>query len=457
MPIAPEALAEAARRSYALRMAKQLAQAPQQQSSPVGPKGDLLNTHPYAKQVAQHPLAGPVDHTFADDGVAPTQAPQGVDTSYAQSFLKGPSVGFGPEDDSGFMSPAMQAGGGPQDITPSGFDAPQDDETPQGKGPTSGSFWNNPAATDSLLAFGGAMLQAPNFNAGLGAGAQAVQASMQNHAMPNAAEMARMAMKTNQLKELASLKGSSGGGTTISMGAQGIENGYDDEGHSIPRYYDKNLDSIVYVNPDGTKTREKPAGWVRDSDSEVGRQSAQNIKNMEKFQEGVGLARKELGQIDAMEQKFVRAGGGPGVLKAAARNIASLLGTDIPGYVDLADRDTIDMFLTSKELIEARGQRGLGQLTEGERKIIRRSLPAMHTSEEAFMDMMQVFREAQQRKINTYSDWQEMSPAERRAYKGDINAYELSVLDEINKQSRKTQGEGGNENTTKSGVKWKVY
>jgi hypothetical protein len=105
-----------------------------------------------------------------------------------------------------------------------------------------------------------------------------------------------------------------------------------------------------------------------------------------------------------MADTFDEAGGGAGYLDALKRSSAEALGMDIMG-VNVSKKQEVDKFLRTLELNQAQTQRGLGQLTEAERSIIRESLPSIKDDPRAFKRIMYTMSAQSERAAMLYDQW----------------------------------------------------
>lgn len=293
------------------------------------------------------------------------------------------------------------------------------------------SFFDNPASTDALLAFGAAMLQAPNFSSGLGAGAEAVRKSIapRFNELPLAR---RQEMEINAQNDLARLRAveklKAQYQATSEPSFQGAQDYYDQNGklwrgifrNGVPIYFDEN-------GQPG-----KPEGLERATDSMKGPTSRAFAKDNMDAAKSVTTARDRIGEIDRMISLYPESGAGAGLWAQAGRYFAEAAGMDV-GKIKVSNMQELSQLVENSGLLQAQSQRGLGQLTEGERVMIRASLPGMGTNRETFMRVMNTLKAAKEREVQMYSDWQQEGGL------GSFRNYYLRRMKALDEQTPKAE------------------
>jgi hypothetical protein len=242
----------------------------------------------------------------------------------------------------------------------------------------SGTFWDNPASSEALIAFGSAMLRAPNFNTGLANGAEAVSKALEPYKMPSRAEVARLTMAA-KLKRYASGEDT----PTAKNGFMGAESGYDAQGRHWDRIFDEAKRRFVYQGPGGVIQDHQPDGYERAPDSGTARQSKADVDALDAARTAAENAPMQIGRLDAMDREFSKAGGGAGYFAAGLRGVAGMLGMDVPG-VNLGSKDAMEAFKNQIITDLRKGERGLGQFTEGEQKVLIDQIGSLGTDKRAF-------------------------------------------------------------------------
>jgi hypothetical protein len=283
-----------------------------------------------------------------------------------------------------------------------------------GETPTkgTGSFWNNPAASDSLIAFGAAMLRAPNFNTGLANGAEAVTKALDPYKMPTQAEIARATIKA---RLTAASQGVSHKGYTSSQVYLGPNN------EVVTGAMNGNTGEYVFRDSTGKVLPGLPAGFVPRQDSGAGKAADASVKNLE---EAVGVAADvpgTLADIDALQHDFAAAGGGAGIITQGKQWLNNIVGRDVFG--NLGSQQTFNLVRAKLELAMGQTQRGLGQLTEGEREIIRSALPTLNQDPRAFWRITQMLKAKAERSRDIVDAFQQLPDAERSKYRLGIKEF----------------------------------
>ncbi len=295
-------------------------------------------------------------------------------------------------------------------------------------------FFDNPASTDALLAFGGAMLTAPSFNQGLGQAAIAVGKALDPYKMPSDAELARANLKQKQALELIREKGKYDVQATPRDTVGGYQDFYDENN----KHWSRSFINGKPVFTDDSGNVGSPQGAVRSSDSQVAANSRVFSKdNMEQVK-GIESGQQRRQQIDQAIAEYDHSGAGPGVLNSLTRMVVDATGMDFNG-VKVTNYQELTQLLQRSNLLEAQGQRGLGQLTEGERELIAKAWPQMSTNREAFMNVMNTLKASIDRREAMYSEW-----TNETGGNGSFRAYYVRRMKELNDADKaKQQSQGG--------------
>lgn len=283
----------------------------------------------------------------------------------------------------------------------------EDDWTATGKTDTFGSWFNKRSSSDALTAFGAAMLKAPNFLEGLGDGALAVNKVEREYRMPTKQEIARANMKARI---------ESGKGT---YAPKVISQGYDANNNFV----------TLWQKPDGSRVvldaggNEMPAGtqiegFVRAQDSGEGKLGDLAAKTLQADLDAVKVAYDSKDDLDEMSRLANGANIGPGWPEQTARFLSTISGVNFGG-TDLAQMQEFQKISKNGELLKAMEQRGLGQFTEMERKIVQEALVTINTDPTAAKSIIEVMQIRNDRQIEMMSDWEAvgLSPNQYNAWK----------------------------------------
>lgn len=278
---------------------------------------------------------------------------------------------------------------------PAAAAAPEEDQwSATGKTDSFGAFFNKRQGTDALTAFGAAMLKAPNFLSGLADGALAVNQVDRENRMPSEQEIAKANMKYRMAN------GQPLKGPTVK---------------SVNQLYDPEHGYVTQtITSDNVQTFRNTKGEVIQPGSDIERAtdlnkaagSKLNLEEEAKDQIAATAAYGNLSRFTEMQRLLdtEKTGVGPGVMATLARSLATLSGGEFLG----ADADVIQQYeklASSGQLEAAISQKGLGQLTEGEREIIRQSVNTITTSEPAARAIMAMFISREKRLIAMADAW----------------------------------------------------
>lgn len=301
------------------------------------------------------------------------------------------------------------------------------------------SFLDQPGASDALVAFGAAMLKAPDFNTGLGDAALAVNRVAQAQRMPTEADYARA-------KQLGILSRLQRGDAAKPAKYNSMEMGYAPLGPNgemvpVPAYLDPEQ-GYFYQMPDGTATTTPPPGFVRASDSSVGPANQYRTKEQEELQSKVAAevrsANLSLGNYRQMLSMVDTAGVGSDFRTRISAEIARLGGYDFNG-IDVSDQAVFNQKVKELNIDFAQKLQGQGQITEFERQIIAESLPQAGMNADAAKRVLTVLITGAERKQTMWKKWN-MSPGLREAYNNRYEIYEAEYLAEVDAAQR---GGGG--------------
>lgn len=337
-------------------------------------------------------------------------APQMVVGSYQPPVPRNPSMGMS-FNGTGALDMAALAPPAPGALSPQSAVADQSwilaAEQPEQPKDGLFSFMNSPGATDSMVAFGSAMLRAPDFNTGLADAAEAVNKVAQKYRPISQVEI-------NNLRQRAMIEG---------MMRQ-IAN---PQRQDAPPTVSVNDNRPVYGNlPGGPREMfyptTQPDGSFGFTQASTGQffgsienalrpeddAAKYNSKNVAAARDAALTeaisASANASRFESMAANFDAAGGGAGYADALKRYSADALGMDILG-VNVAKKNEVDKFLRDLELGQAQTQRGLGQLTEAERAIIRESLPSIKDDPRAFKKIMYTMAAQSNRAAMLYDRW----------------------------------------------------
>lgn len=333
-----------------------------------------------------------------------------LDVPYTNGEMASDVTGYGvPQgalDPNFYASDTMPAGALEQTSLPAGaLDQPQEDNGIF-------SFLNKPGASDSLVAFGSAMLRAPNFNEGLANAADAVTKVAQQYRAPTPREIALAQMK-GKLARVAQ------GGTDLQKG----DIWYSPDGNAYREVFDPAYGSRFIDVQTGETVNQLPQGSTQRVDSGVGERQRDEQKMVTEVRDAANKAFTDLQLYDQLESLVPTSGAGPDVVSQAKRGFVQATGIDIED-VDLSDMQTVNSIVRQLELQMAQTQRGLGQLTEAERDIIRQSLVSIDTNPQAIKQIIGTLRYRAQKAQMLYEEWLSMpSDVKQAQYNGSFENY----------------------------------
>lgn len=390
----------------------------------------------------------PIPVSEGDTGMATAQA-----TPLPPPDMSGPGAGL--------SSPMIPSG---QPDTSTDPWAVVNEYTP----PQKYSFLDSPGASDALVAFGAAMLKAPDFNSGLGDAALAVNRVAQSYRMPTEADYAR-AKQLGMIKRIASGKGAPDA-SGISVNRDILYR--DAEGNTWFDAIGPNGEAGLYNQDTGEFTTGGVPGLTRDVydyNSNRSRRSAGKDADIEaEFVEKIpGIARtatqfNELYNLAADDTTGIDSS----FTVRVARQLTELspeLGAKLTGL----DPNNITEFNNRIQQVAldyaSNSFKGQGQVTENERLMIKQAVgqPGTLTKQSA-MVIFRIMRDAEVRKLKMYQEWSR-NPELRDSYNGSFGRYQAEVI--TNATLEQMQGPSNPappqqnapaSGTTGSGIKWKI-
>lgn len=317
------------------------------------------------------------------------------------------------------------------------------DEQPEDNGIF--SFLNKPGASDSLVAFGSAMLRGGTFNEGLANAADAVTKVAQQYRMPTPREIAIAQMKGK-------LASAAAGDSAPSLQKGDIW--YSPDGRAYREVFDPAAGSRFMDIQTGEMVNMLPQGSAQRVDSGVGERQRDEQKMLTGVRDAADKAFSNLSLYDDLESLIPTSGTGPDVVARAKRGFVTATGIDIEG-VDLSDMQVVNSLVRQLELQMAESQRGLGQLTEAEREIIRQSLVSLETNPQAIRDILGTLRSRAQKAQALYEEWLSMPPDVKNAqYNGSFENFAY-FWKKANSGSSASSGRGPQQGQVEDGYRFK--
>lgn len=293
--------------------------------------------------------------------------------------------------------------------------------------PSWGKFMSNPGSSDALLAFGAAMLGAPNFNAGLGAAGQAFGNALKPYEKMSDAEKERLLFQAKLKAKIAreSSSGSSGSGSSKWRNIGIIQNA--DGTQSSVRFNDATNEQI-----------EVPMNGIRAQDSATGSE-ARKAGSLSAVQrdEDFKLINEASGRIATFDRALdlIDEGGvGSDWYTQLQRKAALGTGLDL-GPIKVSSASELDTYMAQIELDASKAIKGQGQVTEFERKIIQASKGKITSDPKALKKVLGVLRDIEVRRQATapaYAAW-DADPANRNKTYADFKREFLLPYEEVQK------------------------
>lgn len=314
------------------------------------------------------------------------------------------------------------------------------------------SFLDNPGASDALVAFGAAMLKAPDFNSGLGDAALAVNKVARENRPISENEYAR-ARELARVKAIASGKGIAPGGVQVNRDI--LYRGAD--GHTYFDAVGPNGEAGLLDQNTGKFTTDPVPGLTRDVydynsnrdrrlsgkdadfEMEIGQKVPSMMNNAANFQRLYELSSDDSTGIDT------------NYVTRVSRQLETILPNS--GFTNL-DPNNITEFnnLVQNAALEyARTSfQGQGQVTENERLMIKEAVgqPGTLTKQSAKM-LFKVMHDAELRKVQAYKEWKSSADL-RDSYGNSFSAYWTDVMIEAGLHQME-QRSGGSSATANSG------
>ena len=333
-----------------------------------------------------------------------------------------------------------EAWGSPNTIPPPAPVAAGMEESFSDPAPKKYSFLDNPGASDSLVAFGAAMLKAPDFNTGLGDAALAVnQVAQQNR--PIGAVEYEKAKQLALLKRMGSGKGITAGGASINRDILYSA----DDGHTYFDAVGPNNEPGLYDQTAGKFTTAAVPGLRRDVyDFDSNRDKRFATKDAD-FQYDFAKQVPDLASNVANLDEAIKLAGDP--TSAVSSSMYARIGGEIerltPGMnlgwngYDANNITEYDNRIQQAAIAYARMSfAGQGQVTENERAMIAEATSKRGTmTTETAVKMLTVMRNAQQRKIDIYNTWSSNAGDVQKAFGGRFTDYVAYRMDLANKQN----------------------
>lgn len=331
-----------------------------------------------------------------------------------------------------------EAWGSPNTIPPpapeqAGMDAPAEDA------PKKYSFLDNPGASDSLVAFGAAMLKAPDFNTGLGDAALAVNQVARANRPIGAAEYER-AKQLAMLKRVASGKGTTASGASINRDTLYR----DDKGQTWFDAVGPNNEPGLYNQDTGEFTTGSVPGLTRDVYDFGSNRDRRYANKDADFQYDFAKQIPELSSNVANLDEAIKLAGDPE--SAVSSSMYARIGGEIerltPGMnlgwngYDANKTTEYDNRIQQAGIAYARmAFAGQGQVTENERKMIAEATAKRGTMTTAStVKMLTAMRNAQQRKIDIYNTWTSNAGNLQANFGGRFTDYVAYRMDLANKE-----------------------
>jgi hypothetical protein len=323
-----------------------------------------------------------------------------------------------------------------------GMEAPQQEKSPY-------SFLDNPGASDALVAFGAAMLKAPDFNTGLGDAALAVNRVARENRPIGEAEYAR-AKQLAMLDAIKRGKGGTGGSGKMEIDYSTLYN--NSQGHSLFAATDANGNQGMYNQNTGefsTGPQEDFEG--RDSYSSYANRSRRLATKDAEFESDYAKNVPAIAANVVQFDNLAKLAADPST--AIDTDFRTRVGREVerlaPGW-GLTDFDPnniseFDNRIKNAALSYARQSfQGQGQVTEYERKMIFEAIGQAGTlTKDSAVKMLTAMRDIEQRKIDMFTEWQTMdesTKADRFGY--NFGKFVSLYLNETNKRQMGMSGGG---------------
>lgn len=266
------------------------------------------------------------------------------------------------------------------------------------------SFLNKPGASDSLVAFGSAMLRAPTFGEGLANAADAVTQVAQQYREPTPREIS-LAQMRGKLARAASGKTDVNGyewdlkNRIVGNDGKTYYPGIGPDG--MPSFYNIDTKQVVSNVPGGTSdTYSALAQQNRKTGLETGDQ-------ISSFAIQVQAAPSKIADYDRMSAMIDTTGFGGDVFNQMFGKFSELSGFDVAG-IDLSDRKVMQQQMARMNLASSEALRGQGQVTEAERDLLAKTNITLDMTPEAAKRVLAILKKAEERKIDQWMKYQEL-------------------------------------------------
>lgn len=339
------------------------------------------------------------------------------------------------------MPPVPQPSGtstawGGQQMPNAAASAPVDpgmDVAPESPSKGKFSFMDNPGASDALVAFGAAMLKAPDFNSGLGDAALAVNQVAKQYRMPTEQDYARAKMlgMTARLARGYSMTdpNQAGGGVEVDQKTAF----YDPNGKLYFAATGANGEPGVWDSDAKQFVAGGVPGLVRATDSAVGSINKYGTKfdaeaEQQLYTEAMA-ANDNVMQLDQLAAIAPTAGVGLDAKTRLMRGIAQLTGGNV-GEIDPTSISTLQASTKQLGLNWSQKMKGQGQVTESERQLISDMLPQAVSDPQAFQNLVSFLKKVEMRKQQMANEWFTNQAALRQQY-GSFRGFMLSRVKEL--------------------------
>jgi hypothetical protein len=295
------------------------------------------------------------------------------------------------------------------------------------------SFMDNPGASDAMVAFGAAMLKAPDFNTGLGDAALAVNQVAKSYRMPTEQDYARAKMlgMTARLARGYSMTdpNQAGGGVEVDQKTAF----YDPNNKLYFAATGANGEPGVWDSDGKQFIAGGVPGLVRATDSGVGSMNKYGTKfdaeaEQQLYTEALA-ANDNVMQLDQLSAIAPTAGIGLDAMTRIGRGISQLTGGDV-GDIDPTSISTLQSSTKQLGLNWSQKMKGQGQVTESERQLIADMLPQSLSDPQAFQNLVSFLKKVEMRKQRMANEWFTNQAALRQQY-GSFRGFMLTRVTEL--------------------------
>jgi hypothetical protein len=295
------------------------------------------------------------------------------------------------------------------------------------------SFMDNPGASDAMVAFGAAMLKAPDFNTGLGDAALAVNQVAKSYRMPTEQDYARAKMlgMTARLARGYSMTdpNQAGGGVEVDQKTAF----YDPSGKLYFAATGANGEPGVWDSDAKQFVAGGVPGLVRATDSGVGSTNKYSTKfdaeaEQQLYTEATA-ANDNIMQLDQLAAIAPTAGVGLDAKTRLMRGISQLTGGDV-GDIDPTSISTLQSSTKQLGLNWSQKMNGQGQVTESERQLIADMLPQSLSDPQAFQNLVSFLKKVEMRKQRMANEWFTNQATLRQQY-GSFRGFMLTRVTEL--------------------------